>query len=70
MKPTTGLLLRLLGPLIEVVCIGLLFAFPDSGPPLRDFLYAGIGLGLAMVIAGLTLVKRVHPARQPPKEDL
>jgi hypothetical protein len=72
MNTTTGLLLRLLGPLLEVVCLVLLFAFPAAevaGLPLRYILYGGIGLGLAMVVAGLTLVRRGRPARRRPSKD-
>jgi len=64
----TGLLLRMLGPLIEVICLVLLFSFPGEGRriaglPLRPFLYGGIALGVVLVIAGLTLARREVPSR-------
>jgi hypothetical protein len=70
MKPSTGLLLRLLGPLIQLLCVALLIAYPGEGVfiawlPLRYLYYAGFAVGLMMVIAGLTLVKRVQPAQRP-----
>jgi hypothetical protein len=76
MRPETGRALRVIGPLIEVVCLVLLFAFPGRRPapggiPLDYGLYAGLALGFAMVVVGLTMVR--HPSReqpsQPPPED-
>jgi hypothetical protein len=69
----TGLLLRVLGPLIEVICLVLLFSFPGEGRdiaglPLRPFLYGGIVFGLVLVIAGLTLARREVPSRPYRKE--
>jgi hypothetical protein len=69
----TGLLMRMLGPLIEVICLVLLFSFPGEGReiaglPLRPFLYGGIAFGLVLVIAGLTLVRRDVPSR-PYREE-
>jgi hypothetical protein len=69
----TGLLMRVLGPLIEVICLVLLFSFPGEGRdiaglPLRPFLYGGIAFGLVLVIAGLTLVRRDVPSR-PYREE-
>jgi hypothetical protein len=69
----TGLLLRVLGPLIEVICLVLLFSFPGEGReiaglPLRPFLYGGIAVGLVLVIAGLTLTRRQVPSRPYRKE--
>lgn len=74
MKPSTGRFLRLLGPLIEIVCLALLFAYPGEGTfiagvPLRYLYYAGFVIGLMMVIAGLTLVKRVQPSKRPSIQD-
>jgi hypothetical protein len=73
MKPSTGALLRLLGPLIEVICLVLLLRYPGdrvlvAGYPLRYLLYGGILAGLFMVIAGITLVKRPQRARRPPDD--
>ncbi|HEX8203194.1 MAG TPA: hypothetical protein VF590_22145 [Isosphaeraceae bacterium] len=59
----TGLVLRITGPLIEVACLVLLFSFPGrrlspAGIPLDDLLYAGLALGFAMVLIGLSLSGR------------
>jgi hypothetical protein len=64
MRPETGVALRLLGPAIEVACLVLLFALPGArlpvvGLPLAYLLYAGLALGLALVIIGLTMAS--HP---------
>ena len=55
-----GLALRLLGPVLEFVCIGLLMWGPASdrsllGLELESLLYLGLALGLAMVAIGLGL---------------
>jgi hypothetical protein len=68
MSPSTGLTLRLVGPLIEVICLGLMFGLPARdiqfhGVALQTVLYGGVALGLLLVIAGLTLVRR--PRRTP-----
>jgi hypothetical protein len=73
MKPSTGIVLRLVGPLIEIVCIMLIFALPAreiriGGVRLLDILYGGIGFGLLLVIAGLTLVQRQPRSRRRPPE--
>ena len=72
MKPETGLLLRMVGPLIEVICVALLLRYRGQGLqvlglPLDQILVAGLFLGLALVIAGLTLVRRPPPTRRPPR---
>lgn len=72
MKPETGLLLRLVGPLIEVVCVALLLRYRGQGRqvlglPLEQVLMAGLLIGLALVIAGLTLVRRPPPSRRKPR---
>ncbi len=53
-----GLIFRLLGPALEIVCIGLLLFGGGKdqfffGIPLENFLYLGVALGLAMVAIGL-----------------
>ena len=60
MKPQTGLLLRLVGPLIEVVCLILLFASRGKGWTLAGidaqmFFYGGFAIGFVLVMLGLTL---------------
>ena len=73
MRPETGRMLRLVGPLIEIVCAlaivrgwgrGLSF----GGVPAEYAWWAGLAAGLAMVIAGLTLVRRPPPSRRPPPD--
>jgi hypothetical protein len=63
MRSETGTALRIIGPLIEVVCLGLLFAsrgrrLAFAGLPLEYVLYTGLALGFSMVMVGLTLVRR------------
>lgn len=70
MRPETGLLLRMLGPLIEILCVGGLLSTRGqgravAGMPLEYLFYAGLAVGLAMVIAGLTLVKRPRRVQRP-----
>lgn len=55
-----SLALRLLGPAVELVCIGLILwegrqERPVLPPPLRWLPYVGVALGLAMVAIGLSL---------------
>ncbi|HWE36338.1 MAG TPA: hypothetical protein VG406_07170 [Isosphaeraceae bacterium] len=60
MRPETGLILRVVGPLIEFACV---FALVSNrgrgrtvgGVPLDNVLYAGILFGLILVVAGLAL---------------
>ncbi|WP_435007551.1 hypothetical protein P12x_004820 [Tundrisphaera lichenicola] len=70
MNPRTGLLLRLLGPLIEIICLILLMRVRDQGRtvlgiPAEYPLYAGLALGLALVIVGLTFSR---PATRRPRD--
>lgn len=72
MKPETGMILRLVGPLIEIVCAAVLMKTwgqgrTVAGLPIEGPLLAGFAVGLAMVVAGLTMVKRTQPARRPPR---
>lgn len=71
MRPETGLALRMAGPLIEVICLILLFR-PDRprtvlGLPTDPLLYAGLLLGFTMVVLGLTMVRRDR--RRPMTDD-
>ncbi|WP_169976715.1 hypothetical protein [Tautonia rosea] len=64
-----GLVLRLIGPVLEIVCIGLLlgnFGRNRSlfGQPAEPLLYFGVALGLAMVALGLGL-STPRPGRRP-----
>jgi hypothetical protein len=73
MRPQTGLLLRMLGPLIEILCVaGLLSTRGQgrtiAGMPLDYLFYAGLALGLGMVIAGLTLVRRPRRVERPTED--
>jgi hypothetical protein len=63
MTARTGLTLRLLGPLIEVACLILLLRVRDQGRqvlgmPVEYPLYAGMALGLALVVIGLAFVRQ------------
>lgn len=64
-----GLALRLIGPVLEIACIGLLlgnFGRDRSlfGQPVEPLLYLGVALGLAMVALGLGL-STARPGRRP-----
>ena len=71
MSPRTGLTLRLLGPLIEVICLILLLQVRDQeraflGVPAEYPLYAGLALGFAMVVVGLTFAR---PSTKRPRDS-
>ena len=62
MTARTGLTLRLLGPLIEVACLIVLLRVRDQGRqilglPVEYPLYAGLALGLTLVVVGLAFVR-------------
>ncbi len=70
MNPRTALIFRLAGPSIEVACAILLRRFGDRGllvlgQPVETLLYVGFGIGLVLVICGLTLVRT---PRRPGRE--
>ena len=70
MTARTGVTLRLLGPLIEVICLILLLRERDRGRqvlglPVEYPLYAGLALGLALVVVGLALSR---PAPRRPRD--
>jgi len=59
MSLPAGAVLRLVGPLIEVICLALLQKWGGQGRTVVGVaveypLYGGLALGLAMVVAGLT----------------
>ncbi len=63
MTARTGVTLRLLGPLIEVACLILLLRVREQGlqimgMPIEYPLYAGMALGLALVVIGLAFVRQ------------
>lgn len=62
MTARTGLTLRLLGPLIEVACLLALLRVRDQGRqflgiPVEYPLYAGLALGLLLVVIGLAFAR-------------
>ena len=62
MNARTGMILRLLGPLIEVACLIVLLRVRDQGRqvfgvPVEYLLYVGLGLGLTLVVVGRALVR-------------
>ncbi len=70
MTARTGMTLRLVGPLIEVVCLIILLQVRDqnrqvAGLPVEYPLYAGLALGFALVVVGLTLAR---PAPRRPRD--
>jgi len=67
-----GMVLRLLGPLIECLCLIVLMRSGNRGNtflglPIEPFLYAGLACGLVMVIVGLLLSRSA--ARHPREES-
>jgi hypothetical protein len=73
MKPQTGIVLRLLGPLIEVVCAAIMIKTWGQGKTvlgmqLDSLLMAGFFVGLLMVVAGLTMVKKPGGRAKPPAD--
>lgn len=73
MKPETGMTLRLLGPLIEITCAAILVRTwgegrTIAGIAIEPLLMVGFAIGLAMVVAGLTMVKRPSSLRRPPND--
>lgn len=72
MKPQTAMTLRLVGPLLEILCAAILMKTWGEGRtvlgiPIEPLLMTGFALGLGMVIAGLTMVKRPTSDRRPPR---
>jgi hypothetical protein len=70
MTARTAVTLRLLGPLIEVVCLIVLMRVRDqgrqfAGMPVEYPLYAGLALGFALVVVGLTFAR---PAPRRPRD--
>lgn len=68
MTARTGTMLRLIGPLIEVACLIALLNVRDQGRmifglPVEYPLYAGLALGLSLVVIGLASVRA--EARRP-----
>ena len=58
MTARTAVILRLLGPLIEVVCLIVLLKVRDQGwlilgMPIEYPLYVGLAVGFALVVIGL-----------------
>lgn len=73
MNPQTGLVLRLVGPLIQIVCAAIWIRTRDLGYRIADvrletILMIGFGLGLGMVVAGLFLSRR--PTKESPISPL
>ncbi len=68
MSSPVGLVLRLVGPLIQVVCFALLMKWGGqertvAGIAVEHWLYGGFGVGLVLVLLGLTVFRaRREPA--------
>ncbi|MFO0957618.1 MAG: hypothetical protein U0800_09165 [Isosphaeraceae bacterium] len=68
---TLGSLLRLAGPLLQLLCLTLILrpgtaAMSIAGQPVRSLLYLGFVLGFVLVIAGLILTMS---KRKPSPKD-
>ncbi len=68
MNMEIGLILRLAGPLIQVVCMFLLMGTSlgrreIAGLPIATLLYGGFFLGFALVLVGLFLSRRPRGER-------
>jgi hypothetical protein len=73
MSPRAGMLLRLGGMLIELICASLFMASRGrgrtvAGLPVEYLLFAAFAVGLVMWLAGVTLTRRAWPARRPPRD--
>ena len=58
-SPPVGLLFRLIGPLIEIICLISLQKWGGrgidvAGLPIEYLLYAGLAFGFVLVVLGLT----------------
>ncbi len=74
MTTRTGLILRTVGPLIEILCLSALFRLggedrPIGGFSLRGLLLMGMAAGLAMVVAGLALPRKTYRSRKPSDDE-
>jgi hypothetical protein len=75
LKPQTGILLRMLGPLIEIVCAAIMAKTWGEGRTvagirLETLLMIGFGVGLMMVVAGLTMARPPVRRGRAPIRDL
>jgi hypothetical protein len=71
MTARTALTLRLLGPLIEVVCLILWLRVRDQGRTLAGIpveypIYAGLAVGFTLVLIGLAFSR---PHSRPPRDS-
>lgn len=74
MSSPTGVILRLVGPLIQVLCFALLQKWGGQertvlGVAVEHWLYAGFGVGLVMVILGLTVFRSRRAESLPDAGD-
>ncbi|CAN5795128.1 hypothetical protein BH23PLA1_BH23PLA1_12400 [soil metagenome] len=70
MSPWIGLVLRLLGPALQLACIALLFQVRGQertilGVPLEWFCYTGLVLGVILVVLGLGISLPGTRSRRP-----
>ena len=76
MSSTPGLALRLIGPLLQLACFAVLKRYGGQGRTwlgvaLETWAYAGFGLGLVLVLLGLTVfrARRDVGGKKPLVED-
>ncbi len=72
MNASTAVTLRLLGPLIEVVCLIILLRVRDQGRtiagiPVEYPIYVGLAVGFGLVLIGLAFSR---PTSRPPRDTL
>ena len=70
MPSPAGVVLRLVGPLIQVICFGALMKWGGQGLTILGlavdrWLYGGFGLGLVLVLLGLTVFRSRSEGRPP-----
>ena len=64
-----GLVLRLLGPLLQVVALALLLGGQANREPFRSIAYTLFGAGLVLVLIGVAISSGRRSLPRPPAEQ-